>query len=51
MGLLPGGTHRNLESCAESVSWGDGIDDIDRLADVRSSDLWRTADLGTGGCG
>lgn len=30
-GVAPGGTHRNLESCAESVSWGDGMDDIDRL--------------------
>lgn len=30
-GVAPGGTHRNLESCAESVSWAEGIGEIDRL--------------------
>lgn len=30
-GIAPGGTHRNLESCAESVSWADDVDEIDRL--------------------
>ncbi len=30
-GITPGGTHRNLESCAENVSWGDGITESDQL--------------------
>ena len=30
-GIAPGGTHRNLESCAESVKWVDGVTDIDQL--------------------
>ena len=30
-GVAPGGTHRNLESCAESVKWVDGVTDIDQL--------------------
>ena len=30
-GVAPGGTHRNLESCADSVTWAESIDDIDRL--------------------
>ena len=30
-GIAPGGTHRNLESCAESVTWSEDIDEIDRL--------------------
>ncbi len=30
-GVAPGGTHRNLESCAETVSWDTGINDIDKL--------------------
>jgi selenide,water dikinase len=30
-GIAPGGTLRNLESCAESVVWSDGISNIDRL--------------------
>ena len=30
-GIAPGGTHRNLESCAESVCWADDIGEIDRL--------------------
>ena len=29
--VAPGGTHRNLESCAESVSWSDGVTEIDKL--------------------
>ncbi len=29
-GVAPGGTQRNFESCAESVSWGDSINGIDR---------------------
>ena len=29
--VAPGGTHRNLESCAESVYWADGLDEIDKL--------------------
>ncbi len=30
-GIAPGGTHRNLESCAESVSWAEDVGEIDRL--------------------
>ena len=30
-GVAPGGTHRNVESLAEHVVWGDGISEIDRL--------------------
>ncbi len=30
-GVAPGGTHRNLASCAESVCWTDDIGEIDRL--------------------
>ena len=30
-GITPGGTHRNLESCAENVYWDTSIGDIDRL--------------------
>lgn len=30
-GIAPGGTHRNLESCAESVTWSEDIGEIDRL--------------------
>ena len=30
-GVAPGGTHRNLESCAESVSWADDVGEIDKL--------------------
>ena len=30
-GVAPGGTHRNLESCTDSVTWADNINDIDRL--------------------
>lgn len=30
-GIAPGGTHRNIESCEDSVMWGDGIQESDRL--------------------
>ncbi len=30
-GIAPGGTHRNLESCADNVSWDDDLSEIDRL--------------------
>ena len=30
-GIAPGGSHRNLESCSDSVSWSDGITEIDKL--------------------
>ena len=30
-GIAPGGTHRNLESCAESVTWSEDIGEIDWL--------------------
>ena len=30
-GIAPGGTHRNLESCAGSVVWSEGLDEVDRL--------------------
>ena len=30
-GIAPGGTHRNLESCADSVVWSEGLDEVDRL--------------------
>ena len=30
-GIAPGGTHRNIESCEDSVTWGDGIQESDRL--------------------
>lgn len=30
-GIAPGGTHRNLESCAENVTWSEDICEIDRL--------------------
>jgi selenide,water dikinase len=30
-GVAPGGTHRNVESLAERVTWGDGITEIDKL--------------------
>ncbi len=30
-GVAPGGTHRNLESCAENVSWADDVGEIDKL--------------------
>jgi len=30
-GIAPGGTHRNLESCAEDVTWSEYIGEIDRL--------------------
>ena len=30
-GIAPGGTHRNLESCADFVSWGDKIQETDKL--------------------
>ncbi len=30
-GVAPDGTHRNLESCAESVRWADDIGEIDKL--------------------
>ena len=30
-GVAPGGTHRNLDSCAESVMWAEDIGEIDRL--------------------
>ncbi len=30
-GIAPGGTHRNIESCDDAVTWGDGIQDSDRL--------------------
>ena len=30
-GVAPGGTHRNLESCSESVSWDNDVTDIDQL--------------------
>ena len=30
-GTAPGGTHRNIESCAESVSWSNGITETDKL--------------------
>ena len=30
-GIAPGGTHRNLESCAENVTWSEDIGEIDRL--------------------
>lgn len=30
-GIAPGGTHRNIESCEDSVTWGDGIQETDRL--------------------
>ena len=38
-GVAPGGTHRNLESCAEHVVWDDGITDIDRqlMSDPQTS--------------
>ena len=29
--VAPGGTHRNLESCAENVSWAADVGDVDRL--------------------
>lgn len=30
-GVAPGGTHRNLESCSENVTWSEHIGEIDRL--------------------
>ena len=30
-GIAPGGTHRNLESCAASVRWAEDIGEIDKL--------------------
>ncbi len=30
-GIAPGGTHRNMESCAESVCWAGDVGEIDRL--------------------
>ena len=30
-GIAPGGTHRNIESCSDYVSWGNGIQETDRL--------------------
>ena len=30
-GIAPGGTHRNLESCADFVSWDDEIQEADKL--------------------
>lgn len=30
-GIAPGGTHRNIESCKDAVSWGNGIHETDRL--------------------
>ena len=30
-GIATGGTHRNLESCADSVVWREGLDEVDRL--------------------
>ena len=30
-GIAPGGTHRNIESCDDAVTWGDGIQEMDRL--------------------
>ncbi len=30
-GIAPGGTSRNLESCADSVSWENGLTDVDQF--------------------
>lgn len=30
-GIAPGGTSRNLESCADNVTWGDDLSDVDRF--------------------
>ena len=30
-GIAPGGTHRNLDSCANYVRWDDGLTEIDKL--------------------
>ena len=30
-GIAPGGTHRNIESCADSVKWHDSITELDQL--------------------
>ncbi len=30
-GIAPGGTHRNLESCAVSVDWGNSVTEVDQL--------------------
>ena len=45
-GIAPGGTHRNVSSVADTVTWGDGLTEQDKLLICDAQNVGRIADIG-----